>query len=93
MIISVTVSPKYINRQDMDECLNTLRTEMESPALGVPGSADLLGGNHQWDTTNHTRPTYCNVCKDTLHGEKYILFVSRDFEVAYKPLLSFSSLQ
>ncbi|XP_011351823.2 diacylglycerol kinase eta isoform X1 [Ooceraea biroi] len=52
----------------MEECLNTLRMEMESPALGIPGAADLLGGNHQWDTTNHTRPTYCNVCKDALHG-------------------------
>jgi hypothetical protein len=71
---SVIVCLENRIRQDMEECLN-IRTEMESPALGIPGTADLLGGNHQWDTTNHTRPTYCNVCKDTLHGEKFLLFV------------------
>ncbi|XP_025074284.1 LOW QUALITY PROTEIN: diacylglycerol kinase eta [Pogonomyrmex barbatus] len=54
------------NRQDMEEWLNTLRTE--NRPQGDPGTAELLGGNHQWYATSHARPTYCNVCRDALHG-------------------------
>ncbi|KAL6431277.1 hypothetical protein ACFW04_007148 [Cataglyphis niger] len=56
------------NRQDMEEWLNVLRTAAENRPQGDPGTAELLGGNHQWYATNHARPTYCNVCRDALHG-------------------------
>ncbi|XP_050453538.1 diacylglycerol kinase eta isoform X5 [Cataglyphis hispanica] len=56
------------NRQDMEEWLNALRTAVENRPQGDPGTAELLGGNHQWYATNHARPTYCNVCRDALHG-------------------------
>ncbi|XP_014484616.1 PREDICTED: diacylglycerol kinase eta isoform X6 [Dinoponera quadriceps] len=56
------------NRQDMEEWLNAIRTATESRSQGDPGTAELLGGNHQWYATSHARPTYCNVCRDALHG-------------------------
>ncbi|XP_012523249.1 diacylglycerol kinase eta isoform X3 [Monomorium pharaonis] len=56
------------NRQNMEEWLNVLRTATESQPQGDPGTAEFLGGNHQWYATNHARPTYCNVCRDALHG-------------------------
>lgn len=27
-----------------------------------------LEGQHSWFACTHSRPTYCNVCRDTLHG-------------------------
>lgn len=60
------------NRQDMEEWLNALRTATENRPQGDPGTAELLGGNHQWYATNHARPTYCNVCRDALHGKKLL---------------------
>lgn len=42
----------------------------ENRPQGDPGTAELLGGNHQWYATSHARPTYCNVCRDALHGEE-----------------------
>ncbi|XP_025161810.1 diacylglycerol kinase eta isoform X6 [Harpegnathos saltator] len=56
------------NRQDMEEWLQALRTTTESRSQVDPGTAELLGGNHQWYATSHARPTYCNVCRDALHG-------------------------
>lgn len=59
------------NRQDMEEWLNTLRTTTENRPQIDPGTAELLGGNHQWYATSHARPTYCNVCRDALHGKEF----------------------
>ncbi|XP_029155939.1 diacylglycerol kinase eta isoform X3 [Nylanderia fulva] len=56
------------NRRDMEEWLNAIRTATENRPQGDPGTAELLGGNHQWYATSHARPTYCNVCRDALHG-------------------------
>ena len=58
------------NRQDMEDWLNAIRTATENRPQGDPGTAELLGGNHQWYATNHARPTYCNVCRDALHGKQ-----------------------
>ncbi|XP_071577099.1 diacylglycerol kinase eta isoform X4 [Temnothorax nylanderi] len=54
--------------RDMEEWFNTLRTATETRPQGDPGTAELLEGNHQWYATSHARPTYCNVCRDALHG-------------------------
>lgn len=63
------------NRRDMEEWLNTLRTSEGDPRpQGDPGTAELLGGNHQWYATSHARPTYCNVCRDALHGKQLFFF-------------------
>ncbi|XP_011164815.1 diacylglycerol kinase eta isoform X7 [Solenopsis invicta] len=56
------------NRRDMEDWLNAIRTATENRPQGDSGTAELLGGNHQWYATNHARPTYCNVCRDALHG-------------------------
>lgn len=61
------------NKQDMEEWFDTLRTVTEN-RQSDPGAADLLGGNHQWYATNHARPTYCNVCRDTLHGKELYFY-------------------
>lgn len=58
------------NKQDMEDWLHTLRTATESCSQVDPGTAELLGGNHQWYATSHARPTYCNACRDALHGKE-----------------------
>ncbi|XP_012222170.2 diacylglycerol kinase eta isoform X2 [Linepithema humile] len=56
------------NRPDMEEWLNTLKTAAETHPQGDPETVELPRGNHQWYAHSHARPTYCNVCRDTLHG-------------------------
>ncbi|XP_032664900.1 LOW QUALITY PROTEIN: diacylglycerol kinase eta [Odontomachus brunneus] len=51
----------------MEEWQPTLKAT-EGPSQDDSGIAELLDGNHQWYATNHARPTYCNVCRDALHG-------------------------
>ncbi|XP_011060953.1 PREDICTED: diacylglycerol kinase eta isoform X9 [Acromyrmex echinatior] len=53
--------------EDMEEWL-TPRTATENHPQGDSGTAEILGGNHQFYATNHARPTYCNVCRDALPG-------------------------
>ncbi|XP_033209733.1 diacylglycerol kinase eta isoform X5 [Belonocnema kinseyi] len=54
------------NRQDMEDWIGALKGGAETPQDA--GTAELLGGNHQWYATSHARPTYCNVCRDALYG-------------------------
>ncbi|XP_012278503.1 diacylglycerol kinase eta isoform X2 [Orussus abietinus] len=56
------------SRQDMEDWLNALRAAGESRSQGDAGTAEILGGNHNWYATSHARPTYCNVCRDALYG-------------------------
>ncbi|XP_051164827.1 diacylglycerol kinase eta isoform X4 [Leptopilina boulardi] len=56
------------NRQDMEDWIGALKTASESRPSTDAGTAELLGGNHQWYATSHARPTYCNVCRDALIG-------------------------
>ncbi|XP_031830705.1 diacylglycerol kinase eta isoform X3 [Nomia melanderi] len=56
------------SRQEMEDWLNALRTVTENRAQADSGIAEMLSGNHQWYATSHARPTYCNVCRDTLYG-------------------------
>nr|XP_033330534.1 diacylglycerol kinase eta isoform X3 [Megalopta genalis] len=56
------------SRQEMEDWLNVLRTVTENRAQADSGIAEMLSGNHQWYATSHARPTYCNVCRDTLYG-------------------------
>ncbi|XP_018344813.1 PREDICTED: diacylglycerol kinase eta isoform X3 [Trachymyrmex septentrionalis] len=53
--------------EDMEEWLAP-RTVTENHPQGDSGTAEILGGNHQFYATNHARPTYCNVCRDALPG-------------------------
>ncbi|XP_077284434.1 diacylglycerol kinase eta [Arctopsyche grandis] len=49
-------------RRDMEEWLSALKS-------AVPGGPpDMLNGEHHWYATSHARPTYCNVCREALHG-------------------------
>lgn len=59
------------NRQDMEDWIGALKTASESRPSTDAGTAELLGGNHQWYATSHARPTYCNVCRDALMGKFY----------------------
>ncbi|XP_015431327.1 PREDICTED: diacylglycerol kinase eta [Dufourea novaeangliae] len=52
----------------MEDWLNALRTMTENRVQADSGIAEMLSGNHQWYATSHARPTYCNVCRDTLYG-------------------------
>ncbi|KAJ8683494.1 hypothetical protein QAD02_019286 [Eretmocerus hayati] len=52
----------------MEEWLGALKNATDTRPTADIGSAELLGGHHQWYPTNHARPTYCNVCRDALHG-------------------------
>lgn len=63
------------NRRDMEEWLNALRIATENRRHGDPGTVELLEGNHQWYATSHARPTYCNVCRDNLHGKKLYFYI------------------
>ena len=54
--------------EDMEEWLAP-RTVTENHPQGDSGTAEILGGNHQFYATNHARPTYCNVCRDALPGK------------------------
>ncbi|XP_066585239.1 diacylglycerol kinase eta isoform X2 [Prorops nasuta] len=56
------------SRQNMEEWLSALRTAAESRPQTDTGTAELLGGHHNWYATSHARPTYCNVCRDALYG-------------------------
>ena len=55
-------------RQEMEEWLGALKNAAEVRPTGDTGTAELLGGYHQWYATSHARPTYCNVCRDALYG-------------------------
>lgn len=57
------------NRQEMEEWLGALKNVTESRPAADTGTAELLGGHHQWYATSHARPTYCNVCRDALYGK------------------------
>lgn len=60
----------------MEEWLNTLKTAPETHPQGDPETVELPRGNHQWYTHSHARPTYCNVCRDTLHGKELYLLIN-----------------
>ena len=63
------------NRQDMEDWIGALKTAAETRPQDA-GTAELLGGNHQWYATSHARPTYCNVCRDALYGDyNFFLFL------------------
>lgn len=69
-------------RADMDDWLAALKTTTSSTAPGGAGAVrelyeldsaagdphDFLSNHHRWYATSHARPTYCNVCRDTLTG-------------------------
>ncbi len=38
------------------------------PSQGDPDSVQHMEGQHSWFSCSHARPTYCNVCRETLHG-------------------------
>jgi len=59
----------------MEEWLNTLKTVAETHPQGDPETVELPRGNHQWYAHSHARPTYCNVCRDTLHGKELYLYL------------------
>ncbi|XP_034947054.1 diacylglycerol kinase eta isoform X2 [Chelonus insularis] len=56
------------SRQEMEEWLGGFRNPGDNKPQSEPGTAEFLGGNHRWYATSHARPTYCNVCRDALHG-------------------------
>ncbi|XP_014254872.1 diacylglycerol kinase eta isoform X4 [Cimex lectularius] len=56
----------------MEEWITALKETISTRERLWSGTAtelhDLLSGRHRWQATSHARPTYCNICKDTLSG-------------------------
>ncbi|KAF5298461.1 hypothetical protein FQR65_LT01240 [Abscondita terminalis] len=51
----------------MEEWLAAL-TAASQRRFHEPDQPDFLSGYHHWYATSHARPTYCNVCREALHG-------------------------
>ncbi|KAF5295424.1 hypothetical protein FQA39_LY13085 [Lamprigera yunnana] len=55
------------SRREMEEWLAAL-TAASQRHFHEPDQPDFLSGYHHWYATSHARPTYCNVCREALHG-------------------------
>ncbi|KXJ26244.1 Diacylglycerol kinase eta [Exaiptasia diaphana] len=54
-------------RREMEEWFGCLRA-LCSQRTSQSDILDQLSGTHNWYSCTHTRPTFCNVCKDILSG-------------------------
>ncbi|KAK3726917.1 hypothetical protein QZH41_016706 [Actinostola sp. cb2023] len=55
------------SRREMEEWFGCLRA-LCSKRSSQSDILDQLSGTHNWYSCTHTRPTFCNVCKDILSG-------------------------
>ncbi|XP_071052733.1 diacylglycerol kinase eta isoform X3 [Onthophagus taurus] len=55
------------SRREMEEWVSALHNASKRRYY-ENDQPDCLSGCHHWYATSHARPTYCNVCRDALHG-------------------------
>ncbi|XP_074657542.1 diacylglycerol kinase delta-like isoform X2 [Tubulanus polymorphus] len=57
------------SRKEMEDWISALKSaannEFYDPTVE---HRDMMSGQHNWYACSHARPTYCNVCRDTLSG-------------------------
>ncbi|KAL4219804.1 hypothetical protein ACF0H5_020216 [Mactra antiquata] len=57
------------SRKDMEEWISALKQSSKRQYVeGNDTQREMMSGLHNWYTCSHARPTYCNVCRETLSG-------------------------
>lgn len=58
------------SRKEMEEWMNIVKQAavIRTENSGLLECSRHLDGQHSWFSCSHPRPTYCNVCSETLHG-------------------------
>ncbi|XP_067037295.1 diacylglycerol kinase delta-like isoform X1 [Acropora muricata] len=55
------------SRKEMDEWICALKS-VSSRTSSRSDLLDILSGGHNWYSCSHSKPTFCNVCRDLLSG-------------------------
>ncbi|CAG2059945.1 unnamed protein product [Timema podura] len=63
------------SRREMEEWISALKAASARDYYEAGEHQDFLSGHHHWYATSHARPTYCNVCREALSGNRTVCLV------------------
>ncbi|XP_066926103.1 diacylglycerol kinase delta-like [Clytia hemisphaerica] len=64
--ISLSLSAE--TRREMEEWVSSFKLASQREGRNLNELSETLSGDHHWYSCTHSRPTFCNVCRDTLPG-------------------------